>query len=70
MNTGPTCQATSQSEFDRRLEQADLEALKSFSMAGENLMSQPPFHNVFFNSFVNSPGFSKRLRRPESGMLT
>lgn len=53
------------SDLDTRLADADLEALRRFAAIGEGLTSSPPFHNVFFNQFVNSPGFSKRLRRPE-----
>ena len=55
-----------QVDIDTRLAGADVGALRKFAAMGDGLASSPPFNNVFFNQFVNSPGFSKRLRRPQT----
>lgn len=52
-------------QFDARLDEADEEALKSFAAFGCADGSPSMFHNVFFNAFVNSPNFTKRLRHPD-----
>jgi hypothetical protein len=54
-----------QAEFDARLARVDLARLAAISGGGQANVSSPPFDNRFFNQFVNSPGFAKRLRRPD-----
>jgi len=50
---------------DEKLQKVDLESLRRFAAAGEDASELSAFDNRFFNSFVNSPNFTKRLRHPE-----
>jgi len=55
-------EAVSQQALDERLAETSVDDLERFAAVGDGTMMSPPFHNVFFNAFVNSPNFSKRLR--------
>ena len=50
-----------QKQLDDAIDGANLEALAQEILGSNEQAMSPPFDNRFFNHFVNSPNFTKRL---------
>ena len=48
-------------DFNARIENVDVAGLERSLLTRTKLAAPPPFDNRFFNQFVNSPNFTKRL---------
>ena len=65
MNTASEKSVDSDSLIDnnlyKQLAESDLQKLSSLLVGADGISMAPTFDNRFFNHFVNSPNFNKRL---------